>query len=500
MRAGFVVCLLLVLILPILLVVMATATAEPFTYRFTLASSSNMNAGVKLLWTCADCGKASQKVGDEGALKQESCIFKLTATRKACDDFVQDAHAKLSAAHANCPSLPHSDELLDGLRDSYSDLGSKPAPIPEPSSKSFTEGLLRHRIKALEKQVSELKKGKNLANSTIGTDRYWNREDAAKRAIEITITDANENDEKQKDWHRRHFTESMEHESKGLMGWIRYWAQGFRLRVVQLIFGLIARFNVNLDIATGLGTGNPSIDAIIVENVADSIELLKAPQMAREQTAQLDAILSAVASSKSKRHSRGIAKRLRVRRHSNRWKVAVSRRTEVNERGKPTLAIDKPCRWKGREGILRWTDTGDPSDRSVSKCDIEFSTIDPDTGEVVKTVSRFQGTEKKPLRSRLRPVPVTLIGVNEQKMNALRAKEAAVKKAVKDFFEAECPASPCARDRIRRNIGFKTSKFYPTRVQSGTLKRLHSKYQAATTDPQPSLLTHPGNKAGLPLC
>ena len=81
MRAGFVVCLLLVLILPILLVVMATATAEPFTYRFTLASSSNMNAGVKLLWTCADCGKASQKVGDEGALKQESCIFKLTATR-----------------------------------------------------------------------------------------------------------------------------------------------------------------------------------------------------------------------------------------------------------------------------------------------------------------------------------------------------------------------------------------------------------------------------------
>ena len=170
MRAGFAVCLLLVLILPILLGAMATT--EPFTYRFTLASSSNPNAGVKLLWTCADCGKASQKVGDEGVLKQESCNFKVTATRKACDDFVQDAHAKLSAAHADCPSLPHSDELLDGLRHSYSLLGSKPAPMPEPSSQSFNEGLLRHRIKQLEKQVGELKKDVDLKDSQTKTAVY----------------------------------------------------------------------------------------------------------------------------------------------------------------------------------------------------------------------------------------------------------------------------------------------------------------------------------------
>ena len=110
MRPGFAVCLLLVLILPILLGAMATA--EPFTYRFTLASSSNPNAGVKLLWTCADCGKASQKVGDEGALKQEYYPIKLTSTRKTCDDFVRDAHTKLSAAHGKCPSLPHSDFCL----------------------------------------------------------------------------------------------------------------------------------------------------------------------------------------------------------------------------------------------------------------------------------------------------------------------------------------------------------------------------------------------------
>ena len=67
MRAGFAVCLLLVLILPILLGAMATA--EPFTYRFTLKSSSNPKDGVKLLWTCPDCGKASQKAGNEGILK-----------------------------------------------------------------------------------------------------------------------------------------------------------------------------------------------------------------------------------------------------------------------------------------------------------------------------------------------------------------------------------------------------------------------------------------------
>ena len=99
MRAGFAVCLLLVLILPILLGAMATA--EPFTHRFTLASSSNPNAGVKLLCTCPDCGKPSQKVGDEGALKQEYYPIKLTSTRKTCDDFVRDAYAKLTVAQGD---------------------------------------------------------------------------------------------------------------------------------------------------------------------------------------------------------------------------------------------------------------------------------------------------------------------------------------------------------------------------------------------------------------
>ena len=61
------------------------------------------------------------------------------------------------------------------------------------------EGLLRHRIKQLEKQVGELKKDVDLKDSQTKTAVYWNDQDAAKRAIEITITDADENDEKQRD-------------------------------------------------------------------------------------------------------------------------------------------------------------------------------------------------------------------------------------------------------------------------------------------------------------
>ena len=85
-----------------------------------------------------------------GFLKQEPCIFKLTTTRKTCGDFVREAHKKLSAAHGNCPSLLHSDELLGRLCHSYSLPRSKPALMPEPSSQSSNEGLLRHRIKQLE--------------------------------------------------------------------------------------------------------------------------------------------------------------------------------------------------------------------------------------------------------------------------------------------------------------------------------------------------------------
>ena len=53
-------------------------------------------------------------------------------------------------------------------------------------------------------------------------------------------------------------------------------------------------------------------------------------------------------------------------------------------------------------------------DPDLSKCDIEFSTKDPNTGKEVKALSRFQGTEKKPLRSRLRPIPASLVGEHEQ--------------------------------------------------------------------------------------
>ena len=116
------VCVLLVLVLPILRAsmdtdtAMDTALAESFVYRFTLHSNVDPKAGVKLLWTCQTCGTPSQKVGDEGAIKQESQRFKLTSSRKTCEDFVQAAQAKLLVDHATCPGLPDADELLDGLR------------------------------------------------------------------------------------------------------------------------------------------------------------------------------------------------------------------------------------------------------------------------------------------------------------------------------------------------------------------------------------------------
>ena len=70
-----------------------------------------MQMSVKLLWTCQICGMPSQKVGDEGAIKQESYPFKLTSSRKTCGDFVQAALAKVLADHATCLSFSDADDV-----------------------------------------------------------------------------------------------------------------------------------------------------------------------------------------------------------------------------------------------------------------------------------------------------------------------------------------------------------------------------------------------------
>ena len=117
--------------------------------------------------------------------------------------------------HATCPGLPDADELLDGLRHAYSLLRpSTPAPIPESCSQSFTEGLLWHRIKTLEKKIDTLKNGLNVANSKLRTANHWSREYQAKRDVAITITDGNENDTDEKEWHRRSFSATRDSRSE----------------------------------------------------------------------------------------------------------------------------------------------------------------------------------------------------------------------------------------------------------------------------------------------
>ena len=85
-------------------------------------------------------------------------------------------------------------------------MGSTPAPIPESCSQSFTEGLLRHRIKTLEKKVATLKNELNEANSKLKPADHWNKQYQERRDVAITITDSNENEAEERDWHARSFS------------------------------------------------------------------------------------------------------------------------------------------------------------------------------------------------------------------------------------------------------------------------------------------------------
>lgn len=235
-------------------------------------------------------------------MKQDSHWFKMISSRSTCDEFVRDAHAKLSTDHLTCPSLPHAEELLDGLCHSYSLLGSKPAPIPD-QSHSFTEGLLRHRIKSLEKENAKLKADLNLAESKLKTVDYWEREYQQMREVKITITDTDGTEAEQRDWHARHFSSSMTDPRSGLVGWVQYWAGGFRHRVFQLMHGVLRAFGIKKDFRAQLGSAT-AIETAIVDNLADGIGMLNSHKTTDAQTVELDALLAGCASSKQARHGR----------------------------------------------------------------------------------------------------------------------------------------------------------------------------------------------------
>lgn len=362
---------------------METTSAQLFECRLSVANNTNPNAGVKLWWTCPDCSKPSQRAGDEGGLKQQAYVFRVTSCRKTCDDFVRDAHTKLLADHATCQSLPDANDLLDSLRYSYSLLGSTPAPIPESCSQSFTEGLLRHRIKTLEKKVATLKNELNEANSKLKTADHWNKQYQERRDVAITITDGNENEADERDWHARSFSASMHDRRFGLVGWVQFWAEGFRHRVVQLVNGLVSAFGMQNDFRAHLSPPT-AVEKIIADNLASGIELLSSSHMTDAQTVELDAILTACASSEQAGHSRRITRRLRTSRNTKTWRAAVKRRTDLNEIEKVTLEVGKPCTWRGRPGILRALDV------TAGTCEVEFSAVDPETGDV-RTWASTQG-------------------------------------------------------------------------------------------------------------
>jgi hypothetical protein len=262
-------------------------------------------------------------------------------------------------------------------------LGSTPAPIPESCSQSFTEGLLRHRIKTLEKKVATLKNELNEANSKLKTADHWNKQYQERRDVAITITDGNENEAEERDWHARSFSASMHDRRFGLVGWVQFWAEGFRHRVVQLVNGLVSAFGMQNDFRAHLSPPT-AVEKIIADNLASGIELLSSSHMTDAQTVELDAILTACASSEQAGHSRRITRRLRTSRNTKTWRAAVKRRTDLNEIEKVTLEVGKPCTWRGRPGILRALDV------TAGTCEVEFSAVDPETGDV-RTWASTQG-------------------------------------------------------------------------------------------------------------
>lgn len=157
--------------------------------------------------------------------------------------------------------------------------------------------------------------------------------------------------------------------------------------------------------------------------------------MADAQTVELDAILTACASSEQAGHSRRITRRLRTSRNTKTWRAAVKRRTDLNEIEKVTLEVGKPCTWRGRPGILRALDV------TAGTCEVEFSAVDPETGDVHTKNSSFSSSIKKCALTRLRAKPITFSRPKTD-ANSHRRRRIEVHKAVKKFFFGRVPHKP----------------------------------------------------------
>ena len=261
---------------------------------------------------------------------------------------------------------------------------------------------------------------------------------------------------------------------QGLVGAVRYWADGSRENVIKMLIGLAEEFEVADAIRSHLfqkASRQAETDKLIVDRLVEALEVLKGCQTEQQRKDYLLALSLVAPPRAAERSGKGSARRIAARLRISRGKrskrrgerpyafeTAMVRREAFDEaKARYSLPIgplangqqralvpdalqvgEKVLTHNGPAELTRFTEDGgcvvtyrvgdDFAERKYSEC-----------------YSKAKGS------ARLRRVPPSLTPPPRAR-SALSISDS-TRKLIVDDFKVTCPTSPCTRDVMRRRTG-----------------------------------------------
>ena len=260
----------------------------------------------------------------------------------------------------------------------------------------------------------------------------------------------------------------------GLIGAVRYWANGSRNNVVHMLLGLIDEFDVKDAIRAKLfrqASRQAETDRLIVDRLVEALEVLKGCQTEQQRKDYLLALSLVAPCRAEERSGTGYARRFAAR-------LRVSRGKRSKKRGERPYAFETATdrRTIFDEAKKRWSLPVGPIANGQQRALVpdalqvgekvlthngpaELTHFTEDGGCVVtyrvgddyaerkytECYSRAKGS------ARLRRIPPSL--TPPPRAERQTSTLASTKKAILDHFTSTCPTSPSTRDVMRRRVG-----------------------------------------------
>ena len=416
---------------------------------------------VTVFWECPDpMHGRDRKQGRAKQIGFEACL--------------QNLAGALIDGHANCRApcaVPLPSEGLTKRRPS-------PSLLEQMREKKTKTDEKTDKIAALKKDCNELKRQK-------GFKLELSKKDIEKKSVAVDYENVNDFDsETELDATpsaaaRQRKSRAMEHETKGLVGWVKYWARGSVRRVVLLIVSLVTMFEVKDQVLAELGMADAAVEKYVCNRLTGALEILK--NCSNESMRQdYHVVLASIAPDPTDRFSTAIANRLNISQFSHPKDPFVQSRTRraiidamINKNLTDGLQVGDKVTCNHGSGILK-SYNGDSG-----QCSVE---IDVDGHKQTflydNPGNKARADKGKPGRGggRVRWAAPTF----RPPPRASRADSisAATKTLITEFYEANCATSPCERDQLRRRIGPGQYIYARLMIMLSTYSELYAEFKA----------------------